>query len=122
MQALARELIEMGADFYWGHSNHTPQGLEFYKGKAILYSAGDFIDDYAIDKEERNDLSFLFVLELDGTQLARIRLYPTCIEDLGVWLAKDQEWRFLARTMQAKCKALGSTMELAERTGTITLR
>lgn len=46
MQALARDLIDMGADIYWGHSNHTPQGIERYKGKAILYSTGDFVDDY----------------------------------------------------------------------------
>ena len=24
MQMLAHELLDMGADLYWGHSNHTP--------------------------------------------------------------------------------------------------
>ncbi|MBI5854772.1 MAG: CapA family protein, partial [Nitrospirae bacterium] len=56
MQALARDLLDMGADLYWGHSNHTPQGIELYKGKAILYSTGDCVDDYMVDKDERNDL------------------------------------------------------------------
>src|SRR5262249_15682037 len=45
MQALAHDLIDMGVDLYWGHSNHTPQAIEVYKGKAILYSTGDFVDD-----------------------------------------------------------------------------
>src|SRR5439155_21178746 len=59
MQALAHELIDLGADLYWGHSNHTPQGIELYRGKPILYSTGDFVDDYAVNPTERNDLSFL---------------------------------------------------------------
>jgi len=121
MQALAHDIIDLGADLYWGHSNHTPQGIECYKGKAILYSTGDFIDDYMVDKDERNDLSFLFMLEAERGRIARIRLYPTRIEDLGVRLANEQEWQFLTRTMQAKCKAFGTTMEAEGQVGTIHL-
>jgi poly-gamma-glutamate synthesis protein (capsule biosynthesis protein) len=121
IQALAHDLIDMGADLYWGHSNHTPQGIECYKGKAILYSTGDFIDDYMIDRDERNDLSFLFMLELEGGRVERIRLHPTCIEDLGVRLANEQERGFLVRTMQAKCKAFGTAMTVEGQVGTITV-
>jgi poly-gamma-glutamate synthesis protein (capsule biosynthesis protein) len=119
MQAFAHDLIDMGADIYWGHSNHTPQGIELYKGKAILYSTGDFVDDYMVDKDERNDLSFLFVLEGEAHRIGRIRLYPTCIEDMGVRLANEQERLFLTRTMQAKCKAFGTMMEVEGMVGTI---
>lgn len=121
MQALAHDLIDMGADLYWGHSNHTPQGIELYKGKAILYSAGDFVDDYMVDKDERNDHSFLFVLEGEKGCIGRIRLNPVRIEDLGVRLANEQEWQFLTRTMQAKCKAFGTTMKVEGPVGTITV-
>lgn len=121
IQALARDLIGMGADFYWGHSNHTPQGIECYKGKVILYSTGDFVDDYMIDQGERNDLSFLFILEMEGGRIARIRLHPTCIEDLGVRLAREQERRFLQRTMEAKCKAFGTLVGIEAQVGTITV-
>jgi poly-gamma-glutamate capsule biosynthesis protein CapA/YwtB (metallophosphatase superfamily) len=119
MQALAHDMIDLGADLYWGHSNHTPQGIECYKGKAILYSTGDFIDDYMIDKDERNDLSFLFMLDVEANRIARVRLHPTRIEDLGVRLANEQEWQFLTRTMQAKCKAFGTTMKAEGQVGTI---
>jgi len=108
MRALAHQIIDLGADLYWGHSNHTAQGIELYKGKAILYSAGDFIDDYAVDPAERNDLSFLFIVELEQGRIARIVLHPLCIEDLYVRLAKDEEVAFLQRTMQAKCASFGS--------------
>lgn len=121
IQALARDLLDMGADFYWGHSNHTPQGIECYKGKAILYSAGDFIDDYMVDKDERNDLSFLFMLEVEKNRIGRIRLYPVRIEDLAVRLANEQEWQFLTRTMQAKCKVFGTTMDIEEQSGTVSV-
>ena len=122
IQALAHELIDMGADQYWGHSNHTPQGIELCRGKAILYSTGDFVDDYWIDKDERNDLSFLFVLEVEQDRIARIRLHPTCIEDLGVRVANERERQFLFRTMDGKCKAFGTVMGVEGQIGTINVK
>jgi poly-gamma-glutamate synthesis protein (capsule biosynthesis protein) len=122
MQALAHEIIDMGADLYWGHSNHTPQGIELYKGRAILYSTGDFIDDYMVDKDERNDLSFLFVLEGESNRISRLRLYPTRIEDMSVRLANEQEWEFLKRTMQAKCKAFRTVIDVDGHTATINVK
>lgn len=112
IEALAHDLIDMGADLYWGHSNHTPQGIELYQGKAILYSTGDFVDDYMIDQDERNDLSFLFMLEVEQGRITRIRLHPTCIEDLGVRSANEQERDYLVRTIQAKYKTFGTVTSL----------
>ena len=112
IQTLAHDLIDMGADLYWGQSNHTPQGIELYKSKAILYSTGDFIDDYMVDKEERNDLSFLFMLDVEKNRIARIVLHPTRIEHLVVRRANEHEWQFLTRTMQAKCNAFGTMISM----------
>jgi poly-gamma-glutamate synthesis protein (capsule biosynthesis protein) len=122
MQALAHELLDMGADLYWGHSNHTPQGIEIYRGKAIVYSAGDFIDDYMVDKDERNDLSFLFMLEVEQNRIEGIALHPVLIADLGVKRAGAQEWQFLARTMQAKCRAFGTVMGIEGQIGTVQVK
>jgi poly-gamma-glutamate synthesis protein (capsule biosynthesis protein) len=119
MRSLAYQLIDLGADLYWGHSNHTPQGIEIYKGRAILYSTGDFIDDYAVDPDERNDLSFLFLLELERSRIARIVLHPVRIEDFYVRLAEDQEIGFLQRTMQAKCAAFGCRIRFHDGRGTV---
>ena len=121
IQALAHELIDMGADLYWGHSNHTPQGIELYKGKAILYSTGDFIDDYMIDKDERNDLSFLFMLEVERGRIARLTLHPTCIEDLGVRLANDEEASFLKESMNTKCKPFGVEIAFKNHVGMVAI-
>jgi poly-gamma-glutamate synthesis protein (capsule biosynthesis protein) len=121
MRALARELIDVGTDVYWGHSNHTPQGIELYKGKPILYSTGDFVDDYMVDQDERNDLSFLYIVEVERGRIVRVRLHPVRIEDLSVHLANEQEAAFLKRTMQAKCAAFGTRIEFRDQVGTIAI-
>ena len=122
IQALAHELIDMGADLYWGHSNHTPQGIELYKGKAILYSTGDFIDDYWVDKDERNDLSFLFMVKVENGRIERIKLHPVCIDDFRVRRANEREWQFLARTMQTKCKPFKTAMTAEGQVGMISVK
>ncbi len=119
MKVLARQLIELGADLYWGHSNHTPQGIELYKNKVILYSTGDFVDDYWVDQDERNDLSFLFVLEVERNRVVRIRLHPVRIENFLVRLARGAEADFLERTMTAKCAMFGTAIAFQDGTGTI---
>ena len=42
-RAFAREAIDAGADMFVGHGSHTPLGVEFYKGKPIFHSVGNFI-------------------------------------------------------------------------------
>lgn len=120
MRALAHELIELGTDLYWGHSNHTPQGIELYHGKPILYSAGDFVDDYMVDSVERNDLSFLFLVEVEGNRVRQIILHPIRIEDCRVRRANEREYAFLARTMQVKCAAFETSILFREGVGTVT--
>jgi poly-gamma-glutamate capsule biosynthesis protein CapA/YwtB (metallophosphatase superfamily) len=56
---LGRRLIEAGADVVFGHSCHLFRGIEVVGQGVIIYSAGDFVDDYAVDPVERNDWSFV---------------------------------------------------------------
>ncbi len=119
MRAMAQEVVSLGADFYWGHSNHTPQGIELFHGRVILYSAGDFIDDYAVDPKERNDLSFLFTVDVERGRAVRIRLHPVRIEDFGVRLAREEEADLVSGRMRAKCAAFGTTVEFQNGVGTI---
>ncbi len=121
MRTLAHEIIDLGADLYWGHSNHAPQAIETYKSKVILYSTGDFVDDYAVDPAERNDLSFLFVLNVERTKVERVRLHPVRIEQFRVRRAKGKEVRFLEQTMQAKCAAFRTTIHFQDGVGTIAI-
>ncbi|RLM53905.1 CapA family protein [Halobellus sp. Atlit-31R] len=87
----ARWLVDEGVDVVHGHSAHVFQGIEVYRGRPILYDAGDFVDDYAVDARLRNDRSFLFELSVsaDG-DLSELRLRPTEIYDYAVHAAGSE--------------------------------
>jgi len=42
---IAHAAIDSGADFVLGHGPHVPLGVELYRGKPILYGAGNFSFD-----------------------------------------------------------------------------
>ncbi|MEO3934469.1 CapA family protein [Micrococcaceae bacterium Sec7.4] len=104
---LARALIEAGADVVYGHSPHVFRGVELYRGRPIIYSAGDFVDDYAVDPLERNDQSFIFLLNTDGGTPLGLRLYPTLITDFQARLAGAGSQR-IAERMQRLSRHLGT--------------
>lgn len=98
----AHALIDSGADIVFGHSCHVFQGVELYKGRPIIYSAGDFVDDYAVDEAERNDESFVFIVEAGESGIKKIRLYPTMIIRFQARRAAS----FLAEEIAFKMKRL----------------
>ncbi|MCB5291369.1 CapA family protein [Arthrobacter sp. SO3] len=104
---LARALIEAGADVVFGHSPHIFRGVEIFQDRPIIYSAGDFVDDYAVDPLERNDQSFIFLLDTDGGTPRTLRLYPTVITDFQARLAGGSS-RQIAERMQRLSRHLGT--------------
>ena len=104
----ARALIDAGADVIYGHSGHVVRGIELYRGKPILYCTGNFIDDYAVDEIERNDQSFMFVVEMDGQRIARLLLYPTIIAACQARLAQQNEREAIVARMQRLCMQLNT--------------
>lgn len=104
---LARALIEAGADVVYGHSPHIFRGVELFRNRPIIYSAGDFVDDYAVDPLERNDQSFIFMLSTDKGTPRTLRLHPTLITDFQVRLA-GRSSRQIAERMQRLSRHLGT--------------
>lgn len=104
--SFAHALIEAGADIIFGHSSHVFRGIEFYKGKPILYGAGDFVDDYAIDDIERNDQSFIYVMEMAGRIPRGVRLYPTLIRGCHASLAQGVHALGITEKMKELCASL----------------
>jgi poly-gamma-glutamate synthesis protein (capsule biosynthesis protein) len=90
----ARHVIDAGADVFWGHSAHLVHGVELWHDKPILFDTGDFVDDYAVDPDLRNDLSALFVLTVRPPVIDRVDLIPVTISDRQVNHARgtDREW------------------------------
>lgn len=87
-------LAERGVDLVHGHSAHVFQGVEVHDGTPILYDCGDFVDDYAVDDELRNDRGFLFEVGVTEGEIAELRLFPTEIYDYAVHEARSEaaEW------------------------------
>lgn len=105
----AHALIDTGADVIFGHSGHIVRGIEIYKGRPILYCTGDFVDDYAVDEVERNDRSFIFIVEMNGGTISRLLLYPTVIRSFQARLAEDDERAAIVATMQRLCVRLNTS-------------
>jgi poly-gamma-glutamate capsule biosynthesis protein CapA/YwtB (metallophosphatase superfamily) len=103
--ALARCLVDSGADVVFGHSAHVFRAVEIYRDRPILYSTGDFVDDYAVDPTERNDESFLFLVELGEAGGTRVDLYPATIREFQANLAEGERARSIAETMQTLCNS-----------------
>ena len=106
-QDLARGLIDAGADVVFGHSPHIFRGVGIHGNRPIIYSAGDFIDDYAVDPVERNDRSFVFMLDTKGSEPRTLRLHPTIIAEFQARLARTQAPDIAAR-MQRLSRHLGT--------------
>ncbi|KIS25863.1 capsular biosynthesis protein [Arthrobacter sp. SPG23] len=104
---LGRALVDAGADVVFGHSAHVFRGVELYRGRPLIYSAGDFIDDYAVDPEERNDQSFIFCLETAGAVPVRLQLHPTVIAGFQARLAGKSS-RHIGVRMQGLSAQLGT--------------
>ncbi|HEX7284879.1 MAG TPA: CapA family protein [Candidatus Angelobacter sp.] len=124
---LAHALIDAGADVIFGHSCHVFRGIEWYKGRPILYSTGDFVDDYAVDPDERNDHSLIFLVEIEGAAPARLRLVPTVIHACQAMIAPATQAGAIAAKMQSLCAAFATStcwsaktqvLEVTSQTGT----
>lgn len=68
-RALGKQYIDAGADLVIGSHPHVLQGIEYYKGKPIVYSLGNFIFGSSIPK------TALLAVEWDG-ESTRLFLIP----------------------------------------------
>lgn len=82
---LAKKMIDAGADAIIGSHPHVLQGFEYYKGKPIAYSLGNFLfPDYVTGPKA--DTGLLKLLLHDGR--IEMSFYPYYIEDNRI-LKKD---------------------------------
>lgn len=73
---LAHQLIDKGADIILGHHPHVIQGIEFYKGKPIVYSMGNFIfGSYS----ERAKESFLLKITWHNEEVMNFQILPISV-------------------------------------------
>jgi poly-gamma-glutamate capsule biosynthesis protein CapA/YwtB (metallophosphatase superfamily) len=122
IREMAHFLIEeCDIDIIHGHSSHHVQGVEKYNGKLIMYGCGDFVDDYAVVPEYRNDLSAIWRIYVRETtdggslQLETLEMIPTKIHNFAVRLMHprepDAEW--VKEAVEGLSEKLGTKMGLS---------
>ncbi len=76
-RSLAQFTIDHGADLIVGHHPHVLQGAEVYKGKAIVYSLGNFIFG---GNSRRNYVTAALQVSLTGDQM-KLEFLPLVVQD-----------------------------------------
>lgn len=83
-KTLARQYIDAGADAVIGSHPHVLQGIEYYKGKPIFYSLGNFIFNNSAYE------SIVAELELAGDE-TRVRVIPCASEGNQMRMLSDKQ-------------------------------
>lgn len=116
----AHKLIdEAGVSIIHGHSSHHVKGIEVYRGGAIIYGCGDFLNDYeGIGGYEsfRADLSLMYFLTVEPStgKLIGLRMIPTQIKHFKVNTAKRRDVLWLRDILNREGRRFGTRVELNE--------
>lgn len=78
--AKAHRVIDAGADMVLAHHPHVIQGVEFYNGKLIAYSLGDFVFDHYSRKTGE---AFILEAELGPNGTASATAVPVYLDAFG---------------------------------------
>lgn len=107
-QMFARAVADLGVDVFFGHSAHIFQCVEVHNGRLILYDTGDFVDDYAVDLDLRNDQSFLYLVTLEDGRISEVRLVPVLISNFQVNLATVSQADDICSKMLRRSRAFNA--------------
>lgn len=81
-RALARRMIDAGADAVIGGHPHQVQDTDVYKGKPIFYSLGNFVFEGFADKV--NNIGWALRMEVNKTGVTSWQLHTAHIDGQGV--------------------------------------
>jgi len=106
-----RLIEEADVDLIFGHSSHHFKGIETYKGKLIIYGAGDFINDYeGIEgyEEFRGDLVLGYIVEIEkNNKIKRLTLLPFRIKNFRLNLMNEGEMDWALNVLKRESKIDG---------------
>ena len=110
VRAAADALLAAGATLVAGHSAHVFHGVN----RRVLFDLGDFLDDYAVNPELRNDFGLLWLVELDADGPRRIQAVPLMLDYCFTRVASADEKESIVRRLRARCRAFGTDVETTE--------
>jgi poly-gamma-glutamate capsule biosynthesis protein CapA/YwtB (metallophosphatase superfamily) len=103
----AAALLGAGASLIAGHSAHVFHGVR----PGVLFDLGDFVDDYAVDRELRNDLGLLFLVTIDGGAAVSVEGVPLALDYCHTRLAEGEDAAQVRRRFRDACAAFGTETE-----------
>jgi hypothetical protein len=81
----AHAAIDAGADIVIGHGPHLPRAMEFYKGKLIAYSLGNFCTYGGFNLLGPRKYSLVLEVELDAKGgFVTGRIHPVILQNRGI--------------------------------------
>ncbi|BCU02968.1 poly-gamma-glutamate synthesis protein [Pandoravirus japonicus] len=116
--AFAHALIDRaGVDVVHGHSSHHAKAIEVYRGRLVLYGAGDFIDDYEGirgHQEFRPDLALMYfcAVDPDDDRLIGLCMVPMQRERFRLQRATDADALWLRAMLTREGARFGSAAHL----------
>jgi poly-gamma-glutamate synthesis protein (capsule biosynthesis protein) len=102
-QSMAHQFVDAGADAVIGAHPHVLQGIEYYEGKPIFYSLGNFIFNQNID----STVAVRFTISGDNLQT---QLIPATASGAKTSLANDSK----KESIYTYLESISSTVQIDE--------
>jgi poly-gamma-glutamate capsule biosynthesis protein CapA/YwtB (metallophosphatase superfamily) len=116
VRGAAEMLVAAGASLIAGHSAHVFHGV----AGPVLYDLGDFLDDYAVDPDLRNDLGLLWFVDIDELGPVRLEVVPLKLDYCLTDLAEGAEADLIRRRFREACSAMGT--DVSDRGGRLAVQ
>jgi len=117
----AATLAAAGATLIGGHSAHLPHGVALAGRVPVLYDLGDFLDDYQVDPQLRNDLGLLWLVSLDRAGPVRLEGIPLKLHCCHTGLADRADTTWIQRRFQAACAMLSTAVDVSQAGGRLVI-
>jgi poly-gamma-glutamate capsule biosynthesis protein CapA/YwtB (metallophosphatase superfamily) len=109
----AEALARTPATLVAGHSAHVFHGVATIPRNGepdlpVLYDLGDFIDDYAVEPDLRNDLGLLWFVDFEDTRPVRVEALPLTLEYCHTRRAHGAEREWIRKRLTSACTRMGT--------------
>ena len=110
---LYRHFIDLGAEAVIAMHTHCPQGYEFYLGKPIVYSMGNFF--FPTTKQMEKSWFYGYMSELELTkQGVCLEIYPYKFDFEKLTVLQGEEKSEFLKYMQCLCEPIGNEDKLQQ--------
>ena len=106
----SRLAVDSGADLVLGHHSHTPQGIELYRGRPIVYSLGNFLF-YPFSKSICNE-TYVLQTRVGQKGIESLRLIPVLLGNSQPYPAAGEEAARLRTLLTGLLEDLGTAWEI----------